>query len=127
MIIELTKEEFAYAVKIGKLRQEEALKKNLPDRYGFDGTAGLSIPIEGACGELAVAKALNITWDATVNTFKSLADLVSNIEVRTRSKDNYDLLIRSDDKDQSLFVLVIRKSPKTFDVVGWIKASDAKQ
>jgi hypothetical protein len=127
MIIELTKEEFAYAAQIGRLRQEEALRKNLPDKYGFDGVGGLAVHVEGAAGELAVAKALNITWDATVNTFKSLADLVSNIEVRTRSKDYYDLLVRSDDKDESLFVLVTRKSPRTFDVVGWIKAKDAKQ
>lgn len=127
MIIELTNEEFAYAAQIGRTRQEEALRKNLPDKYGFDGVSGLAVHVEGSAGELAVAKALNIKWDATVNTFKSIADLVSNIEVRTRSKDYYDLLVRADDKDDSIFVLVIRQNPRKFDVVGWIKAKTAKQ
>jgi len=62
-----------------------------------------------------------------VNTFKSLADLVSDVEVRTRSKDYYDLLVRADDQDSKRFVLVIRKGPKSFEVIGWIKAKEAKQ
>lgn len=127
MLIELSNEEFVYAAQIGRLRQEEALKKGLPEKYGFDGVAGLSIHVEGAAGELAVAKALDIKWDATVNTFKSIADLVSDIEVRTRSKDYYDLIVRADDKNYSRFVLVIRKGPHKFDVIGWILAEDAKQ
>lgn len=127
MLIELSEQEFRFAVKIGEIRQEEALSKNLPDKYGFDGVAGLAVHIEGSAGELAVAKALGIPWDATVNTFKSLPDLTGNIEIRTRSKSDYDLLIRPDDKDDKIFVLVIRKSTKIFDVIGWIKAKDAKQ
>lgn len=127
MIIELNNIDFRKAVKIGEQRQEEALVKNLPDKYGFDGVAGLAIHIEGACGEMAVAQALDIPWDATVNTFKSLPDLRNGIEVRTRSKSEYDLLVRADDKDDKIFVLVIRKGPQKFDVIGWILAKDAKQ
>ncbi len=126
MLIELTNSQFTHACKIGELRQSEALEKNLPDKHGFDGVSGLSIHIEGACGELAAALALNIPWDATVNTFKNIADLSSNIEIRTRSKATYDLIVRADDKDTSLFILVLRLGPKKFDVVGWISGKDAK-
>jgi hypothetical protein len=109
------------------LRQEEALKKDLPDRHGFDGVSGLTVHVEGAAGELAVAKALNVEWDATVNTFKGVADILADIEVRTRSRSDYDLIVRSDDDDNKTFVLVIRKGPKVFETIGWIKAKDAKQ
>lgn len=127
MLIELNDVDFKFAVKIGQKRQEEALAKNLPDKYGFDGIAGLAVHIEGAAGEMAVAQALNIPWDATINTFKSLPDLGANIEIRTRSKSEYDLLVRPDDQDDKIFILVTRKGAQKFDVIGWIKAKDAKQ
>jgi hypothetical protein len=127
MLVELTEEQFQHAIKIGERRQEEALQKRLPDKYGFDGVAGLAIHIEGAAGELAVAETLRIPWGATVNTFKQVADLADNVEIRTRSKSSYDLIVRPDDKDQSIFILVLRTAPKKFNVVGWIQAAEAKQ
>jgi hypothetical protein len=86
---------------------------------------GWGIHIEGALGEMAVAKALGLYWSASVNTFKTEAD-VGIYEVRTRSRDWYDLLIRSDDSDDKIFILVTGSSPD-FCLRGWFRAGDAKQ
>lgn len=122
--IVLTLGELHMAAEIGVLRQLEAIRKKLPDRHGFDGDTGWTIHIEGAAGEIAVAKVLGKYWGGTVNTFKSEGD-VGKLEVRTRSKDYYDLIVRDNDKDDSIFILVTGKSP-TFNVVGWILGKDAK-
>jgi hypothetical protein len=82
--------------------------------------------IEGACGEAAVAKALNVFWSGTVNTFKRGGDIGSKIQVRTRSKSYYELIVRQDDRDDDIFILVTGKAP-SFDVVGWTLGKDAKK
>ncbi len=127
MLIELTEDQYEYAVKIGTQRHEEAVKRKLPDKHGFSGPGGLTIHIEGAAGELAVAEALQIPWDATVNTFKSVADLSKNLEVRTASKSTYRLIVRPDDKDDRIFILALRLAPTKFRVVGWLPAHEAKK
>ena len=83
--------------------------------------------IEGACGEIAVAKAMGKYWGGSVNTFKKGGDIDSTgWEVRTRSKDSYDLIIRKDDPDGRKFILVTGVSP-SFKIWGWIKSEDAKR
>lgn len=110
---------------IGMQRQLEALSQGRPDRHGYDGADGWTVHVEGACGELAVAKLLNRYWAGTLNTFKEGGD-VGNIQVRTRSRENYDLIVRTDDRDEDVFVLVVGRAPK-YRVVGWIRGKDAKR
>jgi hypothetical protein len=80
--------------------------------------------IEGAGGECAVAKALKLYWSGSVDTFKREGD-VGDLEVRTRSEDWHELLIRPDDPS-AIYVLVVGKIPH-FRLVGWIHSSVAKQ
>jgi hypothetical protein len=100
------------------------VQKGLEDKHGFDGEPW-NIDIEGAAGEIAAAKALGVYWGASVNTFKVGGD-VGGLEIRTRSKSEYELLIRDNDPDDSIFVLVTGRSPN-FEVVGWMKGKDAKR
>jgi hypothetical protein len=123
-VVTLSPAELISAAQIGIIRQIEAIRRKLPDKHGYVGD-GWSLHVEGACGELAFAKALNVYWAGTVNVYKD-ADVGANIQIRTRSKANYDLLIRSDDSDDEVFVLVTGTAP-TFRVVGWILGRDAKQ
>jgi hypothetical protein len=125
MQIHLTGAELYLAAQIGVSRQMEAMRKGLPDRHGFDGLEGWTVHIEGAAGEMAVAKALGVFWGGTVNTFKTTAD-VGALEVRTRSRHDYELLIRENDADEAVFVLVTGRAPD-FNVVGWLKGKEAKQ
>jgi hypothetical protein len=124
--VRLTWSEALLGATIGVQRQLEALAKGRPDSHGFDGLDGWSKHVEGACGELAVAKVLDKYWGGTVNTFKDGGDIGAAIQVRTRTKDYYDLIVRDDDKPEDVFVLVVGKAP-SFRVVGWIRGRDAKQ
>jgi hypothetical protein len=117
--------EVSIATLIGERRQAEAARKGLRDRHGFKGN-GKQIHIEGVAGEIAVAKSLNVYYPATVNTFKKGSDLLYGLEVRTRSKHDYDLIVRLDDKNGSCFVLVTGGMP-TFQVHGYIIGRNAKK
>lgn len=55
----------------GTAKQLQAIQLNLQDRNRFDGDTAFDVHITGAAGELAVAKVLDIFYDADVNGFKS--------------------------------------------------------
>lgn len=116
------------AAGVGLERQLRALADRRPDRHGFvpkDGDTGWSLHIEGACGEVAVAKVLNRFWNGSVDSFKSGGD-VGDVQVRTRSRHEYELIVRQDDRDSDVFILVTGRAP-TFRVVGYILGRDAKR
>ena len=81
------------AALIGVRRYVESL---FDGRQDYMGMRSWQSNIEGSCGELAAAKALRIYWGATVNTFKA-ADLGDDIQIRTRSRDYYELNIKPND------------------------------
>lgn len=81
--------------------------------------------IEGACGELAVAKALGVYWNGSIDTYKLGGD-VGELQVRTRSRANYDLIIRDRDRDEDIFILVVGTAPR-FRIVGRIRGRDGKR
>jgi hypothetical protein len=113
-----------WAAEIGVTRHLEALLAARPDAYGYDAARdGWGDHIEGACGELAVAQLLGWTWEATINTFKVGGD-VGDVQVRTRSRHYYDLLIRPDARPTDCYVLVTGRCPR-YRVHGWIRAGDA--
>ncbi|KKM95012.1 hypothetical protein LCGC14_1192430 [marine sediment metagenome] len=124
-LITLSWHEVILGAQLGIFRQIASLKDNLPDNYGYDGKDGWTKHIEGSCGELAFAKFYNCYWDATLNTFKKGQD-VGGFQVRTRSSDNYDLIVRPDDRNEDKFVLLTGRIPK-FYVRGWMLGKDAKQ
>lgn len=110
---------------VGLQRHVEALRHNLPNRYGAEtAKSGLGLHIEGACGELAFAKAVNRYWNGSVNTFSFGGD-VGKVQVRTRSRDDYDLIVRPADADLALYVLVTGLMPH-YKVHGSISGLDAK-
>jgi hypothetical protein len=85
---------------------------------------GWSEHIEGACGEIAVAKLLGIFWDGSVNTWK--ANDLPGLGVRTRSRHDYDLIVRPSDDDHASWVLVTGRCPH-YRVHGWITGAAAKR
>jgi len=124
MAVTLTSFEIFQAAMIGAKRNIEAKVRRLPDRHGFTGS-GWDAHIEGACGEIAVAKFLGLYWGGSVNTFKTGGD-VSGLEVRTRSESHYDLIIRDNDPPDSIYILVIGQCP-TYQVVGWVRGREGKR
>jgi hypothetical protein len=122
-IVKLTWHEAAMASHVGWMRQLAAVKAGKQDRHGYDGE-GWSEHIEGACGEMAVAKLLGIFWDGSVNTWKA-SDL-PGLQIRTRSRHDYDLIVRPSDDSDSRWVLVTGRCPE-YRVHGWISGASAKR
>lgn len=122
--ISLSWNEVSIAARVGTMRHCEALRAGKKDSFGFKGD-GWGQHIEGACGEMAVAKACGVYWLPTVNTYKTGAD-VASWQVRTRSAPGYELLVRPSDPDDAPFVLARGRCPD-YQVVGWIMGRDAKR
>lgn len=116
--------EISRAALVGVSRNVEALRKGLQNTRPIS-ESDWHIHILGACGEVAFAKATNRYWSGSVNTFKTGGDIGGHIQIRTRSKSNYDLIVRDNDNDNDIFVLVTG-GPAEFDVKGYMRASDAK-
>jgi len=117
--------ELRLAAEVGMRRHLSAIHKGLDDAHGYNGDEGWTIHIEGAAGEMAFAKALNLYWAGTVDTFREGGD-VGRIQVKTRSRHDYELLIRQHDRDEDDFVLVTGRSPD-FTIRGWMNAAEAKR
>lgn len=114
--------EVSRAALVGVSRNVEAMRKGCVNRLPINDE--WSAHILGALGEAAFAKATNRYWSGSVNTFKA-ADVGENIQIRTRSKHSYDLIVRDGDKDDDVYVLVTG-GPTEFTLHGWMRCGDAK-
>lgn len=122
--VTLTNAEVMVAGQVAVMRQVAAQQKGLQDKHGFVGDPWQA-HVEGACGEMAAAKAMGVYWSPTVNTFKSGFD-VGNWQVRTRSRHDYDLLIRDGDDPSQNYILVTGACP-SYRVHGWITGQAARR
>lgn len=127
MNVKLTATEVALAANVGIKRWEAA---TLSQRE--DSGAALSVEdsllfhIQGAAGELAAAKALDLYAPLHVNEYRSgRSDLGYGIEVRYTPKETNSLFLKEWDKDDRVFILVRGKIPE-LNIVGWIKGSEGK-
>jgi len=121
----MTEEEYQRAVKVGTLRHEESKKQGLQQAYGATGY-NLDTDIMGASGELAYCIYTNQPWSGSINTFKA-PDVGVNVQIRTAPVGNRKnrLIVREEDKDEDLFVLVLAEG-RQFRIVGSILGKDAK-
>jgi hypothetical protein len=121
--VDLTWPELMQAALVGIMRHVHNLRGRRRDAYGAERGDGWGNHIEGAAGELAVAKQRRAYW-AGEGVFRG--DDVPGLQVRTRSEHRYELIVRPDDCDAAIFVLVTGRAPH-FDVRGWITGAEAKQ
>lgn len=121
--VELTHWEVAIGGFVGVLRQSESMRRKLKDKKGVENP--FQIGVEGACAELAVAKALNRHFPCGINTFKG-PDIGDNLQVRSRSRPDGELIVRPDDNEDHLYILVTGQAPK-YTVWGYLQGKDAKR
>ena len=126
MNVRLTWYEVRQAALVGVDRYVRALKDGREDAHGLEqkGADGLALHVLGAAGELAFAKATNRFWSGSIDTFSNPD--VGAIQVRTRSKHDYELLVRVKDDDEAIYVLVTGQIPE-FRVRGWMFGKEAKR
>ena len=122
--------EVSVAIHIVNLRHVESLRKGLRDAHGYKGR-DMQDNLWGVLGEIGFAKAMNVYYPMTVNTFKQ-ADVGRNWQVRTvGSNKNRSLLIRPVDPTPHKYMLVeVYKDKYAFTyhakLLGWIEGIDGK-
>jgi hypothetical protein len=120
----LTATEMMVASYVGSARNVQSLIR------GWQRTSGIktdtwSSNVEGAAGEIAVAKLLGIYWQPIVGDLA--ADDVGPYQVRTNmSRKHDDLCLRPKDRDDRFYISVLSFAPE-FLVLGFIAGADGKQ
>ena len=122
--VTLTESELRLAVEVGVQRRMLALRIARKDRGTFLYGDYWGADIEGACGEMVIAKLFGIYWSGDFGNIK--ADDVGRLQVRTTGHSDGHLLLHEWDKDDRPYILVTGSAP-TFKVVGWIMAADGKR
>ena len=91
------------------------------------GAKALQWHILGCVGEYAVALALDCVEDLFKDDvpLRGSVDLPGQIDVKTRSKHHYDLLVQKDEDPTKILVLVTCQPKSATKIHGWIKASEA--
>lgn len=123
-IITLTWTEMMVASYVGSARNVQSLKQNWEPAAGV-GTSNTWTPnVEGAAGEMAVAKALGVYWQPIVGN--NLADDVGPYQVRTNiSRKHDDLCLRPKDRADRIYISVLSFAPE-FHILGWIDGESGK-
>ena len=127
MQIKLTLPEMLTGTNLGTIRQYTSDKQGSKYSEGFteEKMTALASHIEGALGEVCVAKALGLYFIPTVNTYGK-ADIGEDIGVRTTNKENHGLLIRERD-NQDHFYYLVKGSAPNYRVCGWVRGGVARQ
>ena len=125
-----TEEERQQAVAEGLRRQGFNESKGLRGRNGgaWKGSKALDIHLLGAAGEMAVASYLGLKEHLFKETEakRGSCDLPGNIDVKTRSKSAYDLIVQKGEDGQRIFVLVTIERQETL-IWGWCYGYEALQ
>lgn len=116
--------EHLFASFVGASRTQHA-RKDGNHRELLSGRDPVATDICAAAAEMAAAKALNVYWPCSVNTFKKGSDIGRITEVRHTDVRTGMLRVGVNDPDDRPYVLV-RGAPPNLEVVGWIWGRDAK-
>lgn len=126
--IQLTDEQLAIAEAeaIRRQRYNEQKRYKGRNRAPEVGDKALALHRLGTIGELAVACYLELEeyLFQAETPMSGSHDLPGRIEVKTRSKHGYDLLVQLDDQPDKVFVLVTHADSVT-KIVGWILGRNA--
>ena len=121
----LTATEMMVASYVGSARNVQSLKETWEPHAKAPAANGFTFNIEGAAGEMAVAKLLRVYWQPIVGNAK--ADDVGPYQVRTNISRTYDdLCLRPKDREDRCYISVLSFAP-VFIILGFIRGADGKQ
>jgi hypothetical protein len=125
-----TEQERQQAMEEGLRRQGFNESKGLRGRNGgaWQGSKALDIHLLGAAGEVAVASYLGLKDHLFKETEarRGSDDLPGGIDVKTRSKASYDLIVQKREDPRKKFVLVTIENQKTL-LHGWCYGEEAME
>jgi hypothetical protein len=123
-----SEEERKLAMEEGMRRQQVNEARGLRGRNGgaWQGSKALDIHLLGAAGEVAVASYLGLKGHLfkEKEARRGSDDLPGGIDVKTRSKSRYDLIVQKHENPDKKFVLVTIQD-KTTLIHGWCHGRDA--
>ena len=129
IVFTFTDEERRIAMEEGMRRQAVNEAKGLRGRNRGPrfGQKALDVHLLGAAGEMAVASYLGLKEYLYRETeAKRGSDDLPGIDVKTRSKHSYDLIVQRQSDPSKKFVLVTIENQKTL-IHGWCYGKDAMQ
>lgn len=128
--IELTPEQIQRAEDEAQRRQRVNESKGLRgrNRAAASGSRALEMHRLGALGEVAVAAHLGLEdyLFAESEAKRGTADLPGDIEVKTRSKHKYDLIVQRSEREDKKLVLVTVENNEVL-IHGWCVAGEVMQ
>lgn len=123
VLIELTHAELMVALQVGGMRRlkgiQNGARKNLHAKK-----SDWQTDVDGAAAEIAVAKYLGVYWSCHIDTFK--APDVAGFQVRSTLYRDGHLIVRPNDPDGDIFVLVTGEAPR-YCLAGALRGGDAKR
>jgi hypothetical protein len=127
MIIQLSGHEVITTASIGARRRASAVARGLK-QYGNGDLETYDVDILAAMSEFAVARALNLFWDAHVGDPNGGDVGLGLVEVRMRRMpgNGGDLAIKPKDLDDKPYVLVHGYRDGRMDLRGWLYGRAAK-
>lgn len=134
-MVELNELELVLGGLVGVMRAAAAICRHRQNRAkGIDETNRWTRDVEGALGEIAAAKALDLFWagaaGADYRATKAEGGDVGRLQVRLRIASCLDqtkrLIIQERDNAGDDFLLVVGRAP-TYRLVGWHNAGEAKR
>lgn len=122
--VTLTWSEVAMAGFVGAMRNVSALRRNYrPGNYAPKDDAW-TLSIEGAAGEIAVAKHLGLYWTGTIGEIDR--DDVGPYQVKANcSRRLDDLIIQPQNRIDRIYIGVLSFIPRMI-ITGWIDGVDGK-
>ncbi|HEX3412837.1 MAG TPA: hypothetical protein VHT00_14050 [Stellaceae bacterium] len=123
----LTPSEIHIASLVGLQRSLAAIRDQTPGRYGRPEGPGFDENINGACGEISLARFLKCYWNGAYGN-RAAADVGTFHQVRASGYDgpNAGLILHKPDADDQPFVKAFVRLPHVA-LVGWIYARDGKK
>lgn len=125
--VSISPEEFVRCAAVGMRRFASSSAKGHNHASTYERSFYLRLEEEtvGAVGEYAFCKYLGVAWDESVDTYHNVPD-VGSVEVRATRLDVGSLIVRDNDADDRVFVLVTGTPPQV-EIRGWIRGGDAKR
>lgn len=128
MQVSLSTWEYKAAVDLANARMAISNDRNLNHSSTYARTYAERVREEvvGACGEMALCKAMNWFFSPTVNTFHNTADVYDRWEVRATERSDGSLIVRDNDNEERWYVLVTG-DPPVMTIRGYILGADARR
>lgn len=124
--ITLNPTECRVATVVGTARAENARIHGFRDRSHLADDERLNADVDAAGAEIATSRFTGLRWTMSTGEDLSEPDLAPNIEVRHTRYPAGGLIVRTKDRPDRVFILVVGSLP-TYRLVGWMRGTEAQQ